>query len=86
MFEINWTKIKGGCQSGRKVVTHNSKSNLPLVGICFVKGLIKTWCFKIQVRHNTFIMKIVFKMILLISFDWKLYERSTESKSLHHPL
>ena len=29
-FEINWTKIKGGCQSGRKEVTHNSKSDLPL--------------------------------------------------------
>ena len=30
-FEINRTKIKGGCQSGRQVVTHNSKSDLPLV-------------------------------------------------------
>ena len=30
-FAINRTKIKGGCQSGRKVVTHNSKSDLPLV-------------------------------------------------------
>ena len=29
-FEINWTKIKGGYQSGRKVVTHDSKSDLPL--------------------------------------------------------
>ena len=29
-FEIDQTKIKGGCQSGRKVVTHNSKSDLPL--------------------------------------------------------
>ena len=29
-FEINRTKIKGGCQSGRKVVTLNSKSDLPL--------------------------------------------------------
>ena len=28
-FEINWTNIKGGCQLGRKVVTHNSKSDLP---------------------------------------------------------
>ena len=28
-FEINWAKIKGGCQSGRKVVTYNSKSDLP---------------------------------------------------------
>ena len=30
-FEINRKKIKSGCQSGRKVVTHNSKSDLPLV-------------------------------------------------------
>ena len=29
-FEINRTKIKGDCWSGRKVVTHNSKSDLPL--------------------------------------------------------
>ena len=29
-FDINQTKIKGSCQSGRKVVTHNSKSDLPL--------------------------------------------------------
>ena len=29
-FEINQKKMKGGCQSGRTVVTHNSKSDLPL--------------------------------------------------------
>ena len=29
-FEIKRTKIKGGCQSGNKVVTHNSKSDLLL--------------------------------------------------------
>ena len=29
-FKINGTKIKDCCQSGRKVVTHNSKSDLPL--------------------------------------------------------
>ena len=41
-FEINWTKIKGGCQLGRKVVTHNSKSDLPLaVGLCLA---IRTTC------------------------------------------
>ena len=28
---VNQTKIKGGCQTGRKVVTHDSKSDLPLV-------------------------------------------------------
>ena len=31
MFEMNRTKIKGDCQSGRKVVTHNSELDLPLV-------------------------------------------------------
>ena len=30
-FEINQTNIKDGCQSVRKVVTHNSKSDLTLV-------------------------------------------------------
>ena len=29
-FEINQTKIKGSCQSERKIVTHDSKSDLPL--------------------------------------------------------
>ena len=29
-FVINRTKIKGGCQSGTKVATHNSKSDLTL--------------------------------------------------------
>ena len=29
-FEMNRIKIKGGCQSGRKVVPHDSKSDLPL--------------------------------------------------------
>ena len=32
-FEINRTKIKVGCQSGRKVVPHDSKSDLPLAGM-----------------------------------------------------
>ena len=27
---VKFTKIKGGCQSGRKVVAHDSKSDLPL--------------------------------------------------------
>ena len=31
-FEIHRTKIKGGCQSGRKVVPQDSKSDLPLAG------------------------------------------------------
>ena len=31
-FEMNQRKIKGGCQSGRKVVPKDSKSDLPLQG------------------------------------------------------
>ena len=39
-FQVNRTKIKGGCQSGRKVVRHDSKSDLPLSrGI--VAGVLK---------------------------------------------
>ena len=37
-FEINWTKIKGSFQSGRKVVTHDTKSDLPLVDTTFPCG------------------------------------------------
>ena len=33
-FEINQTKIKGGCQLGRKVITQNYKSDLPLKVPC----------------------------------------------------
>ena len=29
-FKKNLTKIKGNCQLGRKVVSHDSKSDLPL--------------------------------------------------------
>ena len=32
-FEVNQAKIKGGCQSGKKVATHNSKSDFPLVAM-----------------------------------------------------
>ena len=39
-FEINQTKIKGGCQSGRKMVTHNSKSGLPIVTVIFLQKIV----------------------------------------------
>ena len=37
-FEINQTEIKGGGQSGRKVVTHDSKSDLPLA-TTYIEGV-----------------------------------------------
>ena len=36
-FGINQTKIKGSCQSGRKVVPKDSKSDLPLVSMDFLE-------------------------------------------------
>ena len=30
-FEVNWTKIKGGCQSERKAAEMNSYSKMPLL-------------------------------------------------------
>ena len=50
-FEINRTKIKGGCQSVRKVVTHNSKSDF-LLGrhIALVKPF--KFCYVCAVRHD----------------------------------
>ena len=39
-FEINQTKVEGGCQSGRKVVTHNSKSDL----------LLPTYVLKLEIH------------------------------------
>ena len=43
-LEINRTKIKGDCQSGRKVVTHNSKSDLPLAQLSS-SGVVVVWGF-----------------------------------------
>ena len=56
-FEINRTKIKGGCQSGRKVVTHNFKSALPLINISrssFQKTKTKFKCsFSMAPSHSS---------------------------------
>ena len=56
-FEINRTKIKGSCQSGRKVVTQNSKIDLSLDIIRKTKALGKTNLEKIH--RNYFAGNIV---------------------------
>ena len=35
-----YRSIKGGCQSGRKVAPHNSKSDLPLARLCSARCLL----------------------------------------------
>ena len=47
-FEVNQTKIKGGCQSGRKVVPQDSKSDLPLVPICMLVVVFSVHLFSRQ--------------------------------------
>ena len=46
-FEINPTKIKGSCQSRRKVVTHDSKSDLPLMDMHFYFAKVHTYIYPI---------------------------------------
>ena len=44
-FEVKKTKIMGGCQLGRKVVPHDSKSDLPLARSYYSnKETLKTRC------------------------------------------
>ena len=63
-FKINWTKIKGSCQLGRKVVTHDSKSDLPLYLVKFTY-ILKTFfmSFKDMVTIDDFEAKDVISMI-----------------------
>ena len=49
-FEIDRTKIKGSCQSGRKVVTHDFKSDLPLAGQAMDQGQTKFASLQCAVR------------------------------------
>ena len=39
ILKLNQIKLKGGCQLGKKVVPHNSKSDLPLVTCHKVKAV-----------------------------------------------
>ena len=58
-FQINRTNIKGGCQSGRQVVTHNFKSDLPLM----LKDCLSLIVFRhdtIQEPHNSLLFFVCF--------------------------
>ena len=60
-FEINLTKIKDGCQSGRKVVPHNAKSNLLLIYFLKLQILKKDILFyfspHLLAEHQAYIQK-----------------------------
>ena len=53
-FEMNRTKIKGCCQSGRNVVTHNFKSDLPLEKQGFYASLINEMHISPAARKSSF--------------------------------
>ena len=75
-FEINRTKIKGGCQSGRKMVTHNSKSELPLQahwpGIpVFESKLCVILCVQPGSHFDAYLIEICYTNMVFMSF-WDL--------------
>ena len=53
-FEINRTKIKDGCQPGRKVVALNSKSDLPLVATYYVHSQVGSGEISEQGKDSTY--------------------------------
>ena len=75
-FEISQTKIKGGCQSGRKVVPHDSKSDFPssiqeglVLGVVLIHFLM-TFVDKVFLKVILGPYKTQ-KMMLLKSKSWK---------------
>ena len=75
MFEINRTKVKDGYQSGRKVVTQNFKSDLPLAISKNARQLETPCIYNVQ-RHspiltsisNTYVQKGVSKKYIVFVF------------------
>ena len=54
-FDIIRTKIKGGCQLGRKVVAHNSESDLPLVcHLIFGRVTLAAFFVKVRLIFNAY--------------------------------
>ena len=49
---LNQTKIKGGCQSGRKVVPHDSKSDLPLATLSDHMHMHKYFLKKLEANYS----------------------------------
>ena len=90
-FEINGTKIKVDCQSGRKVVTHNSKNDLPLVSrkTSLIGGpLAITLNTRIGVVHTSthHSMSAVIQDSLGSSGIWPFSLLSDQSKKQQHSL
>ena len=59
-FEVNQTKIKGGCQSGRKLVPRDSKSDLPLEGGRRERKKLGKGLFEKPVPMTTFLNGFLF--------------------------
>ena len=62
-FEIKQTKIKGGCQSGRKVVNHNSMNDLPLETFKIIDVLLY-----LEVLRKFFCVPNILKKNLYLTF------------------
>ena len=89
-FEINRTKIKGGCQSWIERVTHNAKSDLPLVqlqccdNLDFEIRLISLAIIQLQSRNYSFVKekKIYFHVFRMFFWQYVLPEVHKHNKFL----
>ena len=68
MFEINWTKIKGGCQSESKVVTLNSKSDLFLRSWRLDRLVSMPRAGEFSLRHYA---KVCHEMAIVVKYDYE---------------
>ena len=80
-FEINRTKIKGGCQSVRKVVPHDSKSDLPLIPthLCFERVTVsksESWLLETNKKRTSFPVRL----LLFVSYNGYLKSNKIEHK------
>ena len=64
-FEVNQTKIKGGCKSGSKVVPYDSKSDLPLANnvIIIIRVSFDEFFFEMCAKYPYLVLDIFFFML-----------------------
>ena len=81
-FGLNQTKIKGGCQLGRKTAPHDTKSDLPLSTIVEFhsekKNLKQKEYFKSMEFHQQFYLLFLNFLYLFLNILWM---KSKEKKT-----
>ena len=87
-FKINRPKIKGGCQLERKVVTYDSKSDLPLVDNHFLPDQMAVYQFTLIIYFGCCVGITTFSAQVFKNNKWPhsnpLTKLPWKSEVLHH--